>query len=80
MHKKLLIASLLWAALGGALSSHDARLQSCTAKARAYYRSIGSYPTFSSGIDAEFVAHEHCSRSPELFDDLSYIQPAHARL
>lgn len=42
----------------------DKAISECTSKGIAYFKSIGSYPTLSSGDDAKYTAKERCIKQP----------------
>jgi hypothetical protein len=65
-----MVAVLASAVACGGLSEVRPEVERCMEQARAHYRSIGAYPVFPDGIDAEHVAREHCERSPKAFDNV----------
>lgn len=67
----VIIAVLATAFACGAVGEAHPAVERCMDKARTHYRSIGAYPAFPDGIDAEHVAREHCERSPHAFDNVS---------
>ena len=54
-----------------ASSASDDEQANCKEEGRAYYRAIGSYPTWSTGEHADDKIEEMCSRNSLMFHDIN---------
>ncbi len=64
----VLVGCLAMVTLGGTRAHILTPAETCVAKGLDYHRNSGQHPTVSTGISAEYMAREHCSRSAAAFD------------